>query len=626
MSSANVKALSVLAFVAAPLFVAGALRFGHDPVAHEAAASFIHRDGGYVGSSTCRACHPDHFDSWRATFHSTMTQRPSPAAIQGIFDGRSVRYEGAEARPFREGDRFFMDLPTAQGGRRRAEVALLVGSRRYQQYFEVEHRGDTDAFVRLPILWHRGARRWLHLNTVFLHPDDPNWDGHKSTWNENCIFCHNTGPEPRMLNYADASRLAGNKFDSRVGEFGIACEACHGPGAAHSDARRDPVARYALHASKPVDPTIVNPARLDKERAVSSCGQCHGQRLPEPIERISAWMTTGPTFRAGDKLTDHVSPITQSTPVRGSSDQDLFRVRFWPDGTPRLTAYEFQGVTSSPCYLRGPMTCQSCHAMHAGDPHGQLRPDLPGNQICTQCHERYAADVTAHTHHAPQSSGSSCVECHMPRMVYGIVEIHRSHRIESPEPKRDADAGRPHACTLCHLDRPLTWVAERMNAFWGNHYELPTSRRDRAPSALPDAAASLLSGDAVQRAVYAAALGRSGASFDPAFGAGLRAWLAITMGDGYPSIRWIAQRSLQSLEERVPIGLRDVLSRIDHTEGPEARRRAVFSVLDAIAERAPGRLARPAPGTFVGQDFRVDLRQIVNLTNLQGQNPISIGE
>src|SRR5262245_1576023 len=355
----------LLCLVAAPAFVVMALRWGHDPVAAEALAPLIHREQGYVGSAACAACHPDHHASWRRTFHSTMTQLASPATVLGTFDGQVVRYGRDAARPFRDGERFCIEVPAANGASRVAEVALLVGSRRYQQYFERQARGSGAAFVRLPILWHNALQRWLPLETVFLGPDAEGLGEHASVWNENCIFCHNTGPIPRLLNRSDPARgVEGGRFDSEVGELGIACEACHGPGREHAAHERNPLVRYGaddVHA-------VVDPKQLDQERAVAVCGQCHGARLPEPLARLNAWFTTGPTFRAGDRLGEHVAPIRRNTPVRGKADPELFSLRFWGDGTPRLTAYEYQGVTDSKCYRGGQLTCQSCHAMHAGDP------------------------------------------------------------------------------------------------------------------------------------------------------------------------------------------------------------------------------------------------------------------
>jgi hypothetical protein len=275
-----------LLVLAAPLFVAATLRLGHDPVAAQGDAPLLHRNGGFVGSANCNTCHPDQHASWRRTFHSTMTQLPSAATVQGRFDGQRVAYAGKEARPLRDGDRFTIEVPTEEGLRKKV-VALAVGSRRYQQYFERVDRDGSATYVRLPILWHIEQQRWLHLNTVFLGPDDADWDACASTWNDNCIFCHNTGPEPRQLD-ADRplrSQKDGN-YDSEVGELGIACEACHGPGGPHARAEANPLARYAHHLGLTDPSGIVQPDQLDQERSVSVCGQCHGARLPQPLTRM----------------------------------------------------------------------------------------------------------------------------------------------------------------------------------------------------------------------------------------------------------------------------------------------------------------------------------------------------
>ena len=94
--------------------------------------------------------------------------------------------------------------------------------------------------------------------------------------------------------------------------------------------------------------------------------------------------------------------------------------------------------------------------MHEGDPRGQIREPFAGaneDHMCTQCHAPLAvpAAVAAHTHHDPAGEGARCVGCHMPRIVYGVLDIHRSHRIEIPKvPPNDPHdsgygAGRPDA-------------------------------------------------------------------------------------------------------------------------------------------------------------------------------------
>ncbi len=51
-------------------------------------------------------------------------------------------------------------------------------------------------------------------------------------------------------------------MDTRLGEMGIGCESCHGPGLEHAEANADPLRRYVLHLDGKSDSTMVNPGRL----------------------------------------------------------------------------------------------------------------------------------------------------------------------------------------------------------------------------------------------------------------------------------------------------------------------------------------------------------------------------
>jgi hypothetical protein len=55
----------------------------------------------------------------------------------------------------------------------------------------------------------------------------------------------------------------------------------------------------------------------------------------------------------------------------------------------------------------------------------------------------------------------------MPRIVQGLSDVVRSHRIGPAAPSADVAAGAPNACNLCHLDRSIDWTTRELAARWG---------------------------------------------------------------------------------------------------------------------------------------------------------------
>ncbi|MES1204505.1 MAG: hypothetical protein ABUS79_01085 [Pseudomonadota bacterium] len=526
----------------------------------------------FAGAAACGGCHPDHLASWRRTFHRTMTQDVSASTVvAGDFSGVTFRYGGVSARMHRDaGGRYVMTFFPDDGTRAPVDAVVVraVGSRRYQQYL-----ADVGgALWRLPLAFHIEDKRWFHMNGAFLTPDpepprprlagEPVTDGaaarvspsppprfgggdfdrHVTRWNDNCVFCHNVAPNP-------GRDPRSGVFRTTVAELGIACEACHGPGAEHGRANADPVRRYTLHGSGAADPTIINPSRLSPARAADLCGRCHGQRISDDV---APFLERGDPFVPGDDLALTTAPLWRNTPLRG--DDGAFAARFWDDGTPRLTAYEYQGLLQSRCAQRGPLTCTTCHGMHDGDPRGQLRPSAVGDGACTTCHPAYAgpAAVARHTRHDPAGAGAACVGCHMPRIVYGVLAVHPSHRIEIPDPARAAAAGRPDACTLCHVDADRAWAVRERARLWP---PAPGAGRDRGRAASEGRGApreAVFAGDPIARAVAADALGGAPPTPHPggpaaAVAARAQALLQVVAGDRYPAVRHLAARALARL-------------------------------------------------------------------------------
>ena len=602
------------------------------------AGAFDPANAAFTGSQACMDCHVDRHDSWHATYHRTMTQEASATSVQGRFDGQALDYWGIRMRPIRADGRYYFEYSNLESGDliHRAEVVRTVGSHRYQQY--MSYVPEAGSYVRLHYLWHNGDQRWVHMNAAFLGPDEQGYDDQVSVWNQNCIFCHNTGPQPGMTNYDELVRRAAagqpvdivkeSTFQSSVAELGISCESCHGPGGEHVARAQSWWTRLAMRLGGGRDASIVNPENLDGKRSTQVCGQCHGQRTPLDGQGVRQWIHGGPTYRAGLDLDEHATPVWQHTRAPVEGREDLFRQRFWGDGTPRLSAYEYQGLLQSACHVEAQLSCVDCHSVHGGDPAGQITERNRGNTPCLRCHQdlRPETALVEHTQHPAQSDGSLCYNCHMPDSAYGVMDIHRTHRIESPDAIRDAAAGRPNACLNCHLEQTPQWLAAQLG-------QDPSGvvRVDGADPGLSEAVA-MLAGDPVQKAIISYRAGQPGVQ------SGLdRAWLVPylleTMTDKYPSSRRFARQSLQAVLSEFPdaSAVAPMLQQIDAFDfiaGHDEREQAMAAInahWQALDKR--GWPAPPA-SSAVTADYVLDeaVRRTLLALGAQQEKQISIGE
>ncbi|MGH7439296.1 MAG: cytochrome c3 family protein [Polyangiaceae bacterium] len=483
---------------------------------------------GYAGSGACASCHPGEHASWSRTYHRTMTQLASRGTVLAPLDA-PVEAEGI--RYVLSADRSGAVWEQA-GDTDRERVLLTTGSHHMQGYWVA---GRAGALRMLPFVFARDEQRIVLRREAFVEP--PGSRQPDVRWGSNCIACHATAGEPR-------ARPDGSGYDTRVTELGIACEACHGPGAAHVERYGDPVARYAQHRATTADPTIVNPARLPADRAAAVCGQCHAYAYPRDEDAFLSSGYVG-TFRPGQTLDASrtvLSPEILSDP-RGPRLDLPTRDLFWPDGTVRVAGREYSAMVLSACFVRGQgdrkLTCTSCHSMHASDPDDQLRRERPVQASCTSCHTM----PSGHSHHTPGSAGDACVACHMPKTSYALRTAIRSHRVDSPD-ARVTD--RPGACNLCHLDRSLGWTAKVLAAWRGESVPPDAGPRGELRD-VPESIKGLLTRDAAERVLWADAMGdpdalaASGADWEGA------ALSYAAKQDPYAVVRFVAARSLRKL-------------------------------------------------------------------------------
>lgn len=208
------------------------------------------------------------------------------------------------------------------------------------------------------------------------------------------------------------------KTTKTVTEWNVGCERYHGPG--------------SEHIQRPSRASIVNPSRLDPVAAVD------GLRLND------LWQLDGHTPGTMDTL-------------------------HFADGTARENRMQGNDYVQSLMYARG-VTCASCH-----DPHGTPNnADLikSARMICLTCHGPKSPNgprtttIEQHTHHRPESAGSECVSCHMPRIAVMVGDVKvRSHTFKFIAPGVAERLKMPDPCTTCHTEKTSRWAADALRSW-----------------------------------------------------------------------------------------------------------------------------------------------------------------
>ncbi len=480
---------------------------------------------GYVGSEQCQECHRHEHETWYNSFHRTMTQVASKKSIVGDFKDKLLVRGNQLYKLKTDGEQFWAEVENphpkaaeALHARSKHPIVLTTGSHHMQVYWMLSGHGRE--VIDLPFVWMIDEQRWIPRESSFLvAPVVANAETF-SSWNSSCMNCHTT--------HANRALEDPKTPQSTVAEFGISCEACHGPGQSHIASHRS----TDTNTPKKPDP-MVDPSRMVHDRSAQVCGQCH-----------MAWHRETPgsdlTLRPGDELGKVRESVTNP-------------YQFWRDGMVRIVGREFNGLQASKCYKLGELSCLNCHEMHPSKDDSrtleewnedQLKVGMRGDTACLTCHEKYRGDanLTQHTHHPASSAGSRCYNCHMPNTTYGLLKATVSHQITSPSVKETLGAGRPNACNLCHLDKTLGWTDKALVQWYGRvPVDATEFKTDLAMSV--DMA---IQGDAAQRALMAWHLG-----WEPARTASKDDWmaplLALLMTDDYPAVRSIAHRSLQNI-------------------------------------------------------------------------------
>lgn len=408
-----------------------------------AASAYATAGASYVGALACAKCHAEVHRKWSQSRHSKMVQPATPASVRGDFTRGQLKLRDA---PYllRERDGVYYIAESYLSGKpQEHRIDYTLGNRRIQHYLTTLRDGRV---IVLPPSWDVLRKEWFH-NFDIGDPDEVS-GVQVQLWNKNCYSCHVSQQEKNF-------DLEKREYKTAWLDFGTNCERCHGPGSEH-------VAHYGA-ATPPRGPPrdIVVQTRLDPLRNTMVCAQCHSFR------DIFA-----KGYTAGADYYDFFLPILE---YGQAMDKDP---AYWADGRTRRFSNDAFGLWQSECFLKGGATCVGCHNnVHEIEieKNPQLRPDA--NALCTRCHSAIGRELTAHTHHAATSAGSSCVECHMPRTVLSIKAEIRDHSMSIPVPENTIRHSIPNACNVCHKDRDAQWSVKQMNQWYGDRSRQKLIRR-----------------------------------------------------------------------------------------------------------------------------------------------------
>jgi len=392
-----------------------------------------------VGDEACASCHAEIVETYRLTNKALAITRFDPATAPERFDETVVHNTAFRLsyEAFVRGDTLYQrEFREDAEGRiiheriHRADYVIGSGNATRSYLMQVE-----GYLTEMPLTWYVHRGQW-DMSPGYREANDR----FGRQINLLCVTCHN-GP-------VGHSRFTQNHYTDLP--LGITCERCHGPASAHVAARQ---AEEPLEEDQP-DPTIVNPAHLDRDARLSICQQCHlaGVIVFKPGEDPT-------TFLPGKPLAAH-------------------RTVFVPTG--ELTDPEAVGIDSHPmrlarsaCYQNSEMTCGTCH-----DPHKPkaLLADDHYNTACQSCHSDGAHEATLCARPDAQSAAEAatgdCTTCHMnqggttnvPHVIFTDHWIRRD-----PGPPRNPDEGRPafdqtdpiHLVALQEPGRPAHVIAPR---------------------------------------------------------------------------------------------------------------------------------------------------------------------
>jgi predicted CXXCH cytochrome family protein len=380
----------------------------------------------YADPKLCAGCHPAIAKTWRQNGMGRSFAAPRPEILVEDFTKNNTYYHPASDTHYqmlnRSGEliqrRYQLGFEAKETNVDEKQIDYIVGSGNHMRTYA--HRNADGTLFELPLAWYAEKGGYWAMNPGYDAPDYP-YARRQIAYD--CMFCHNAYPNTPTGHDKLGDRPV---YSGKLPE-GIDCQRCHGPGQRHIDIASTPGSKPAA-----IRAAVVNPARLDNDRQLEVCAQCHLKttefRLPHAIKR---YQRPDFSYRPGEPLASFALAFDEAP---GPKKDTRFE-----------TASAVSRMRASQCFLKsnGALKCTTCH-----DPH-DIRHSSDAvaryNSVCRQCHDAaFAAQVATGRH----TAAAGCVDCHMPkRRTQDIVHmVVTDHLIQRNKPAGDllADIAERH--------------------------------------------------------------------------------------------------------------------------------------------------------------------------------------
>ena len=382
----------------------------------------------YASPGSCASCHRRIAQTYSQTGMARSFAKVRVGAPQlGDVETSGDLYHAASGRHYRIEERDGQLLQRRHtigfGGRPADEFEFsadyVIGSGNHARTFL---RRDADGRLReMPVSWYSDRGGYWAMSPGY---DRPAHLGFRRVISLDCMACHNGYPRGAVTNAGN-----GPGFAEPLTE-GIDCQRCHGPGQAHIEAAEADDRAAARRA-------IVNPAKLDRDRQMDTCLQCHLETTSSPLPfQIRRFERPPFSYVPGQKLGDHVIHFDHAA---GSGRQDKFEI---------VGSASYR-LRQSACFLQSEMTCVTCH-----NPHNIPRGAAAVQHyvaVCASCHKgpHEATPPAGVPPLARSEAGASatCLDCHMPkrRVEDAVHVVMTDHLIQRHRPPNDLLAPREEA-------------------------------------------------------------------------------------------------------------------------------------------------------------------------------------